>query len=150
MTMESMFVGGTCEVQVYTKLSGTAAWSGLLGLNQSSPAFVDGSGTTWMVAVDANGVVTLNVDSTQVSSGFAGKVVVLPQYDVSTLQTEVSAINSKYAGSYGGGFASCDGGVQTSLTFDAGTGSATPASVTFAPHAPSPASSVWVQASGAS
>jgi hypothetical protein len=149
MTFEGMFEAGACLIQAFTKGDATVAWSGTLGLNQSSPEFVDGSGTTWMVSVDGSGNVTLEIDSTAVSSGFGGKVVVLPQYDVSALQTQVAAINSKYAGSYGGGSTSCDGGLPTSLAFDAETGAATPSSVLFAAHAPNPASSVQVTTNGA-
>lgn len=149
MSWASLFAQGECIVQVSTKNATTPTWSGTLGLGQSSPEFVDVGGTAWMVSVDAVGNVTVEIDSAVVSSGFGAMVAILPQYDVSTSQTQVSAINSKYAGSYGGGTASCDGAEVTALTFDAVTGDATPASVAFPAHAPSPESFVQVTASGA-
>lgn len=148
MTWVSMFAVGACVVDVYTKNSATPAWSGALSLGQASPEFADDGGTIWMVSVSDVGDVTLQMDSNAETSQFGARVAILPQYDVSTQQTQVSAISSKYSGSYGGGGASCDGSGVTGLTFDSSTGDASPPIVTFPAHQPSPESFVQVAANG--
>lgn len=138
---QNLFSQGACIVSVVTTDTAQSSWSGTLTFNQQSPTFQGAGGVPWMVEVDGSGNVILNVDSGSASSGFGATINVLPQFDVSNRPTQVSSINSKYAGSYTGGIAIDDthyvnGADDVTLTFDAVTGNSTPASASFAAHTP--------------
>lgn len=140
-TFQNLFSQGACIVSVVTKDTAQSSWSGALTFNQQSPTFQGVGGVPWMVEVDGSGNVILNVDSGSASSGFGATINVLPQFDISNRPTQVSAINSNYAGSYGGGIAIddthyVDGSHDVPLTFNSVTGDSTPATASFPAHNP--------------
>jgi len=135
---QSMFDGGVCIVEMLTA-PGESIWSGLLGKNESSP-LVNNSQGNYQVSVDANGVMTMSTDAT-LGSSWGGAARVYPQYDTSTLGTQISSISG--TDNHWGGFCLDDLGDPpttsahcVALTFDATTKVATPANIAFSAHAP--------------
>lgn len=133
---QSMFDGGPCNVSAASNVSWPAyLWYGALGLGESSPQFV-AFGANYQITVDANGVVSLvSPDNSGNAPGMM--ITVEPQYDTSSLQTQIAAIFAQpaqtppvYASNDGDALA----GAGTVIAID-GAGAGTPASITFAPAA---------------
>lgn len=85
-----MFDGGSCTVKLYATGNTNDApdWSGSLGKGDSSPVYTaPGSGRTSQIVVGADGSVTLEGTAFPPTA-----VVVEPNYDVSVLQTQMTAI----------------------------------------------------------
>lgn len=138
ISWSSMFANGACTVSAYNH-AGTLLWTGTLGMSSTSPIFTDGA-LNCLIAVDANGVVSLQIQNPSPLGGYSVRVT--PQYDVSKLQTQAAAI-SGWGSSSNTGSAFDDAGATTALAFDPSTGAATPASVAFAAHGTS--GSVYVE-----
>ena len=92
---QSMFAAGACTVSLsdssFTPPS--LLWSGVLGLNQSSPSVATSGGAMVHVAVDGSGNVSTQLDSGTFPSSNAF-LTVAPNYDVSLLQTQISNMRS--------------------------------------------------------
>jgi hypothetical protein len=87
-----MFDGGACTVKLYATgdTSNPPDWSGTLGKGDSSPVYTaSGSGRTSQIVVGADGSVTLEGTAFPPTA-----VVVEPNYDVSALQTQMTAITA--------------------------------------------------------
>lgn len=138
---QSMFDGGPCVVSVSDNYAQNLLWSGTLAKDGTSPTFAATAGGNLAIAVDANGVVSLSSPDGTVTAAAGLKVIVAPQYDVSTLATREIAISipgSPTTSVYGDA-TNADGNFNqplpytftTRLTLDSVTGAATPSEVDF-------------------
>lgn len=133
---QSMFDGGACTVACRLKnpSQDEIRWSGTLAKGGTSPIFsgINDFGEL-QIAVDANGVTSLSSPDNSWTSAAMYALAVAPQYDVSTLQTQIADGSMPGAGPNNTALATNNGTVDEGGTEcavgDAGT--LTPSTVAF-------------------
>lgn len=77
--MQSVFANGPCLVYAWCDTLTTPAWSGSLGLGETGAGFTDpdNAAQSLVVAVDANGVVSLTINAEALPSVASGRLFVV-------------------------------------------------------------------------